>query len=366
MDKWWCLLSHVYLGFTCVLDSDGDSWLSALKAFARDSVQRFRGMQKEVHDLPIEFDPLIVGGERATFAFTDGGSTLIDLLGGSMYLVRAAAAYFDPPAAPTWKMKTDAGLTTLSRDADGFTAIVRDTLEIDSATRLLEHSPDFVVLDNSLASYATTGVPHSVIEYFTPRGTSDGSPEFEYFDAFVSFMKAFDLLIDECIRRGTILIGAAKDPRSRSLCRKLGISSGLMDRTMVALAADGRTGFTKPIATSYLKVPRVSDYLERNGILTNGHGDFETVYGILAPRAPVFRLDYLSAQKSKLARIKEFVTSLHDGHGYLLPSHVVHDRARITDELSVAFCRLIKAEMAREDMSSAEAMLGDLRRARFG
>jgi len=348
------------------LESEGDYWLKTLKALARDSVLRFEALQREVRDIQIEFDPLTPGEVGVPFVFVDGGSTLVDLLGGSMYFVRAAGACFHSPAAPIWRVSTDAGLTTLPRDADRYVSIARDTLEIHSALGLLDHDPGFVVLDNSLASYATTGIPYSVIEYFTPKGTCDSTPEFEYFEAFVAFMRTFDSLIRECMKRDIILVGAAKDPRSRSLAGELGVSAGLMDRTIVALAANGKTGFTKPMAASYLKVPRVTDYFDRNGILTDGRGDFQTLYGILAPRAPVFRIDYLSAQKNKLREIKQFVTSLHDGRGYMLPSHIVHDRARIPGELSEPLFRMVKAEVAKEDMATAETVFGDLRRARFG
>ena len=346
--------------------SEGDQWLETLKALTRDSVFRFQALQREMRDIQIEFDPLTPGEIGVPFVFVDGGSTLFDLMGGSMYFVRAAGACFCSPAAPIWNVCTDAGLTTLPRDADRYTSIARDTLEINCALGLLDHYPGFVVLDNSLASYATTGVPFSVIDYFTPKGTLDNTPESEYFQAFVAFMKTFDSLIRECTKRDIILIGAAKDPRSRSLAIELGVSVGLTDRTIVALAANGRTGFTKPMATSYLKVPRVTDYFDRNGILTEGRADFQTLYGILAPRAPVFRIDLLSAQMSKLTEIEQFVTSLHDGRGYMLPSHVVHDRARMPGELSEPLFRMVKAEVAKEDMAAAETMFGDLRRARFG
>ena len=344
---------------------DEEHWLEQVRGFVDNILQEAAERQEQLSQLSLELTPVNPLQRKVSSVWVDGGSTFLDVNGGSVYLVRAAAGYFRPNQPVVWYVLTSSGFTTLPRQVDRFVSIQRDILEIECAMELLGHNPDFVVLDNSLASYATQGVPHSILEYFT-FPTADDSPEHEYFDAFVRFMRRFDVLIQQCQIRDIPLIGAAKDPRSRIFARSLGLTSGMNDSSAIAMLAGSRTGFTNVLEAKYLEIPRVKQYFEQQSILTEGRGEFLTTFGILKPNARIFRLDFLRSQQDMRETIQRFIVSMHDGNGYVLPSHVVHNKATIPDKLSDSLLHLIMSKIAKENMSVARAVFGSQRRSRFG
>jgi hypothetical protein len=340
-------------------------WLGQVRDFVEDALQETLQQQARMQDVQLQLqqaDPL---EETVPSAWVDGGSTYLDLIGGSLYVVRAATGLFRADEPIVWHTRSNVGFTTLPRDVDRYVGIQRDILEIECILDTLAEQPKFVVLDNGLASYATMGVPHSTLRYFTSP-VPDDSPEFEYFNEFVRFMRRFDVLIQQCQILGIPLIGATKDPRSRAFARSLGLGNGINDVSAIAMLAGNRTGFTESMEAGYLEVPRVKEYLEQHSILTDGRGDFMRMFGILKPHARVFRVDFLESQQEAMEQIRSFVLSMHDGNGYLLPSHVVHRRAMISQKLSDSLLNLIMSRIAKENMSVAQAIFGSQRRSRFG
>jgi len=318
-----------------------------------------------VKDVRLEFKMPKAWESSFGLAFVDGGSTYVDFTGGSIYFVRAAGAFFKSPDKPIWESEVSTGFTTLSRNVDRFVGIERDILEIQTAINLLQYKPDIVVLDNSLASYAGMGIPHSILHRFKdPR--PDNSPEFKYFTRFVTLMKRFDLLIKECLLNDILLVGAAKDPRSRGYAKKLQLGDSVMDVAAVSLIADGRTGFTPEFESQYIRVDRIEEYFKKKGILVEGRGDIVASFCILAPRANPFKVDYLKLQRDRMDEIQRRIVSLHDGSGYLLPSHIVHDHAAIPTILAEGLEYLVLKRTAERDMKTARTILGAQRRSRFG
>ena len=340
-------------------------WLEQLRGFVEDILGETADQQAQLEGISITLEQAEPLEGAVPSAWVDGGSTFLDVSGGSIYVVQAAAGFFQPNEPVIWNVRTRSGFTTLPRQVDRFVGIQRDILEIECILEVLSENPEFVVLDNSLTSYATQGVPHSTLSYFTDS-TPDRSPEYEYFETFGRFMRRFDVLIQQCQVRNMLLVGAAKDPRSRLFARSLGLQDGMNDSSAISLLAGGRTGFTDLLEARYLEVPRVSHYLSQESILVDGRGDFLTTFGILKPHARVFRLDFLESQREHVDDIRNFATSMHDGNGYLLPSHVVHRRATIPDTLSDSLMSLIMSRVARENMTVARAIFGSQRRSRFG
>ncbi|MFW9890487.1 MAG: DNA double-strand break repair nuclease NurA, partial [Candidatus Thorarchaeota archaeon] len=319
-----------------------EHWLGRIRSFVGDALEEYEAQQGKLKGITLELEQSKPLDEPVTSAWVDGGSAHFDLSGGSLYIVRAAAGVFRPDAPIEWFSKTNVGFTTLPRDVDRFVGIQRDTLEIECILEALSGRPEFAVLDNGLASYATMGVPHSTLRYFTSAAPDD-SPEYEYFEAFVKFMRRFDVLIQQCQVLNTGLIGATKDPRSRAYARSLGLGHRMIDASAIAMLARGQTGFTKPLKATYLEVPRVKNYLHDHSILTNGRGEFMRMFTILKPNSRVFRLDYLATQRKMMNRIRGFALSMHDGNGYLMPSHVVHNKAAIPLQLSDSLLTLVQA-----------------------
>jgi len=340
-------------------------WLSQLRDFVDRSVKETKAHQISLdgHTIALkEFEPL---EKIPQSVWVDGGSGYIDLVGGSVYVVRAAAGLFTPDEEIVWEHDMRVGFTTLARNVDRFVGIQRDILEIETAIKLLRKGIEFAVVDNSLANYASMHVPYSILKYFT-MDLADESPEYEYFQAYIKFKRRFDLLIKECLIQDVKLAGAAKDPKSRSFVRELGLPPRFNDSSTIGLLAGDKVGFTKSLQAKYLEVERVKQFLEAMSILIDGRGSFCSSFGILKPRARVFRLDYLDGQKDNEELLKRFITSMHDGNGYLLPSHVVHKKATITKDLMDSLSKLILTRIAKQDMLAATHVFGTQRRSRFG
>jgi len=342
-----------------------EHWLQQIRKFSQDALEKMRESQQQLEDIDLEITEVEPRPDGVPSAWVDGGSGFLNLVGGSLYVVRAAAAIFRPNESPQWYENMDAGFTTLSRNVDRFVGLKRDALEMECILELLSDKPDFAVLDNGLASYATMGVPYSIMRYFS-EPEPEKNPNYEFFKAYSDFMKRFDTLIRECQTLDVQLIGAAKDTRTRLLSKRLGIETDFNDSSTIAMLAGNRTGFTPPVEARYLEVSRVKHYLQSESILTDGRGDFLTMFGILKPRSRVFRLDYLKGQEEYTEEIQRFITSMHDGNGYLLPSHIVHNKARIPKSLSDSLVELMISSIAKEDMQAARFVFSEQRRARFG
>jgi hypothetical protein len=346
-------------------EEDNSLWLKQVREFVDDAVQQIDRYKDRLQGKILELDACEQLEESTVSAWVDGGSIHFNLVGGSLYIVRAAGALFRKEKSPIWFENMKVGFTTLPRDVDRFVGIQRNILELECILELLSNKPEFAILDNGLASYATMGVPYSVLRFFSGSDTDD-SPECEYFHAFLKFMKRFDLLIQECQLQDILLIGAAKDPRSRVFVRDQNLGSTLIDSSTIGMLAGNLTGFTKPIDAPYLEVERVKHYLESISVLVDGRSEFMTTYGILKPRARVFRLDFLKNQSTKVDRIKRFATTMHDNNGYLMPSHIVHNKATIHLELAEALSALVVSEVAKKDFDAARFVFGTQRRSRFG
>jgi len=344
--------------------SDG-VWIQKIRELVDDACEQFEELQENVKSVKLKFKMPKPCESPFGLAFVDGGQNFVVLTGGSIYFVRAAGAYFKSPDKPNWVSQVDTGFTSLTRNVDKFVAIERDILEIQTAIELLENKPEIVVLDNSLSSYAGISVPHSLIYRFRdPR--PDTSPEFQYFARFVTFMKRFDLLIKECLSSKILLVGAAKDSRSRGYAKELGLGENVMDVTAVSLLANGQTGFTPIHDSKYNRIGRIEDYFEKHKILREDRDKIMTSFCILTPNANPFKIDFLRLQKDRFEEIQSRIVSLHDGAGYLLPSHIVHNHAAIPSELSGGLERLVLKKTAEQNMKTAEHILGAQRRSRFG
>lgn len=342
-----------------------DHWLQQIRKFSQNALEKMRESQQQLDDVDLEVKQVEPRSDDVPSAWVDGGSGFMNLVGGSLYVVRAAAALFQPGEPPKWHESMDTGFTTLSRNVDRLVGLKRDTLEIECILELLDDNPRFAVLDNGLASYATMGVPYSIMRYFR-EPEPDKNPNYEFFKAYHDFMRRFDTLIRECQTLDIKLIGAAKDTRTRLLSKQLGIETDFNDSSTIAMLAGDRTGFTPPVEARYLEVPRVKAHLQSESILTDGRGDFLTMFGILKPHGRVFRLDYLKSQEDYTEEIQRFITSMHDGNGYLLPSHIVHNKALIPKSLQESLMELMISSIAKEDMRAARFVFNEQRRARFG
>jgi hypothetical protein len=179
-------------------------------------------------------------------------------------------------------------------------------------------------------------------------------------------MRRFDVLIQQSQILNIPLIGAAKDPRSRIFARHLGLGNRLNDVSAISLLAGNQIGFTRPIEAKYLVEPRVNQYLEDNSLLIDGRGNFLTMFSILSPYSRVFRIDYLQSQAEMKENIQGFISSMHDGNGYLIPSHIVHNKATIPNDLSERLLNIIISSIARENMEVARFVFNSQRRSRFG
>ncbi len=342
-----------------------DKWIDKISQLVLDACDQFDELQRNVKNVRLQFKMPAKHHSSFSFAFVDGGSGYVDLAGGSIYFIRAAGAFFKNPDKPIWESDVGAGFTILSRNVDRFVGIERDILEIQTAIELLQYKPDMIVMDNSLASYAGMGVPYSILHRFQdPR--PDGSPEFQYFNRFVTLMKRFDALITECLLNDILLVGITKDPRSRGYAKNLQLGNSVMDITAVSLIADGQVGFTPEFDSQYIRIDRIEEYLKKHKILTDNRGDFMTCFCILSPKANPFKIDYLKSQKNQAREIREMIVSLHDGSGYLLPSHIVHDHATISSELAEGLTQLVLKRTAERNMRTAETILRAQRRSRFG
>jgi len=340
-------------------------WKTESDKLVEQIVHYFNRFQKQAQLVSIDLERVEPSAEDHTSVWVDGGSHVANVIGGTIFIVQAFAGFFEPGSPIAWEHMFRYGFTTLPRDAARYAGLYRDMLEIECAAALMSHNPDFVVLDNSLTSYATMDVPHSVLRYFvTPR--QENTPEYEFFKTYVEFVRRFDGLIKEAINNDIVLVGASKDPRSRSYATALGFGRGFNDSSVIALLAAGRVGFTKPEDAPYLEEPRVKRFLEKNDILTEGRGSFCKMFGILKPHANPFRVDFLRSQFHHCDSIRQFLTAAHDGNGYFTYSHVVHKRASLREEEAKQRLELIRSRVAKESVHAAHYLLGPQRRERFG
>ncbi|MBD3404667.1 MAG: hypothetical protein GF411_00860 [Candidatus Lokiarchaeota archaeon] len=348
------------------IEDKSEHWLSTLRNFSSVILEEIRSKGDKLQSIKFSLSDSSPLDKDVTSLWVDGGNAHFDFVGGSWFIVKAAAGFFSSGEKIKWHEKTSTGFTTLPRNIDRFVGIHRDILEVECVLELIEKKPDFIVLDNSLTTYANMGVPHSLLKFFESGEPIEESSEYDFFRAFIDFKKRFNALIQQCKILDIPLIGAAKDPKSRLLARKWGLGKNFIDSSAISLLAKGNTGFTEAMEAKYLRISRVEKYLEKRSLLTGDRGRFQSIFGILQPYSRVFRVDFPEFQQSKLYDIRKFLVAMHDGNGYLLPSHVVHNRATIPDRLSDGLSQLVMSSVAKEDMEIATFLFGPQRRSKFG
>ncbi|TXT55424.1 MAG: hypothetical protein BAJATHORv1_40337 [Candidatus Thorarchaeota archaeon] len=347
-------------------ENESEHWLSILRNFSNVILGEIRSKGEKLREINLSISDSIPLDKEVTSIWVDGGNANFDCVGGSWFIVKAAAGYFSSGEKIKWHEKTRTGFTTLPRNIDRFVGIHRDILEIECVLELIENEPDFIVLDNSLTTYANMGVPHSLLKFFESGEPMEESSEYDFFRSFVDFKKRFNALIQQCKILDIPLIGAAKDPKSRLLARKWNLGKNFIDSSAISMLAKGKTGFTEAMEAKYLRIPRVEKYLEKRSLLTGERGRFQSIFGILQPNGRVFRVDFPEFQKSKLQDIRKFLVAMHDGNGYLIPSHIVHNRATMPDRLSDGLSKLVMSSVAKEDMEIAKFLFSKQRRSKFG
>lgn len=146
--------------------------------------------------LPIDSDP---GETRASMCFVDGGEGMKELLGASIYFIRASALVLDKTGETVGeKFVRDLDMGILEHDdyTKERVDFLRSIMEYDVAERCIEeHSPEYVFLDGSL--YVN----------FKKRPVDC--------DEYMLARKKFTRLLKLAKNKGTHLCGVSEDSRSR-------------------------------------------------------------------------------------------------------------------------------------------------------
>ncbi|MHA1831289.1 MAG: hypothetical protein ACTSWR_07155, partial [Candidatus Helarchaeota archaeon] len=106
----------------------------------------------------------------------------------------------------------------------------------------------------------------------------------------------------------------------------------------------------------------VAKFLENNKICEADLTDFKLIYVKLEKFSDPIRVDFTSWQESRLDEIISFLETYHDGNGFILTAHLVHNWAVLKDAIKINIIDMIKKEILESDVDIYNSIFTPQRR----
>lgn len=315
-----------------------------------------------LEELPLTYEPKI-----CKVASLDGGAVPITFNAVQLILATAAGTVFEKDESSEWVREVDIVSFIGSRNLSNFKSIIMFTLELKVANQLMEQNPDIVILDGSIYSLLSTGVPIDVRQILLKKEQIDKRrPSYQYYQKYKEFSIELDKLLRTAIEKNILLIGVSKDSRlQRILPDELMETTSLTDVAYVLRKFEDRVGYVEPFPMPYEFDPAIVQLWNDEGIIAEEVRRLNASYFVLKSNSIPFRVDFLNQQSSRIEEISSILEAYHDGTGFIMTSQLVHTRAHIKQELVNLVKNRIYRMFSSGDTRIYKSLFGTPRRERI-
>jgi hypothetical protein len=288
-----------------------DMILGNLQGYKRDIDSVRSGMGDKNLIIPVGRDAPEI---KARMCFVDGGEGMKELLGASIYFIRASALVLDKTGdtvGEKFVRDLDMGILEYDDYTKERIEFLRSMLEYDVAERCIEeHSPEYVFMDGSL--YVN----------FKKRPVDC--------DEYILCRKKFTRLLKLAKSKGTHICGVSEDSRSRLFIQYLGskykmkFPRFMTDSSLLRMLSRN----TKYRTIEFTPNSKFESNGESNSTLSVS---FPTIYLQPTEVSNPLRIDVPDWEKG-FDRIIDLVMQLSKGskqYGYPMPLYLAHLDARI-------------------------------------
>ncbi|MHA1269156.1 MAG: DNA double-strand break repair nuclease NurA [Candidatus Helarchaeota archaeon] len=315
---------------------------------ALKAIDVYREILNDISKIKLIFNELPHIIKEKKVAALDGSEGYSNLFGSTIIISRAAGAIFERGKTVEPIELMDYYITSLERDIDRFSNLCRDIQEFRIALKLLEFSPEVLIMDGSLAGYFKRGLPMSILHSINEKNISHVSIK-EYVDKYTEYMILLDKILKKCRENDVLLIGIVKDSRVKYLVEHFKIKSMITDYSLLKYKMIGKTGYTPPIDIDSKPLKQVISFLETNKIYEADLTNFKLFYIKLKEFSDPIRVDFTSWQQDRFNEIISLLETYHDGNGFILTAHLVHSWAVLKEEVKDRIIDMIKKEILELD-----------------
>jgi hypothetical protein len=311
---------------------------------AKKAIDAYKIILSKIKNVKIPFYPLKHIIKEKKVAALDGSEGFSNLFGSSIIISRGAGAIFEKGKKIEPIERMDYFITSLSRDINRFSNLCRDIEEFKIALDLINLNPDILVMDGSLVGYFTRGLPMSILHSLNEKNITN-IPIKQYVDKYTEYMKLLDQLLRKCREKKILILGVSKDSRVKYLVEKYRIETIMTDYSLLKYKKFGETGYTEIIEPYNEPLKPVIKFLEENKIYEADLTNFKLIYVKLKEYSNPIRVDFTSWQENRLDEIISFLETYHDGNGFILTAHLVHNWAVLKEKMKDNIVNLIKKEI---------------------
>ncbi len=328
---------------------------------ARKVVEYYKDYLDDAKNVEIPFQELTGIKKPRKIAALDGGERIKKLIASSIIVVRGGGGIFEKDKKIRKKNMHDIFITSMTQDIERFMHLLRDIVEFKISLRLLEEEPEVLIMDGSLVGYATRGLPHNVIGHLNDRTIKQKSIQ-EYVEAYKTYLRLYNKLLETCRKKKILLLGASKDSRIRYLVDKYHLDPVLTDYALLKLKMR-KPSVTDPFIVKYKwQTEALVDFITENNYLQNGLASFYICYFKLKYNSLPIRVDFPEWQRGRFREIMSVMETYHDQKGFLMTAHLVHNWAVMKESILTSTVNAIKEEVLKLAPSVYDAIFSPQRR----
>ena len=319
--------------------------LDELKSYSRE-VDAVKESIKE-KNLIIGVDDSGVGTE-GLMCFVDGGEGLQELLGATLYLIKASGLVLEKTdeklGSERFVREVDMGLIDYDEHTKERVELLRAAMEFETALRAIEeHSPSHLFIDGSLY-VCSRKRPIECIEYQVYR-------------------KRFTRLLKKCRQENIHIVGVSEDSKSRMFANFLSMKYDIkiprfMTDSSILRMLSGNNRYQTIEFTS------CSSFEAESPINSSLIASFPTVYLQPTTLSNPLRIDVPGWEKSFPA-IVSLVLDLCKGsrnYGYPLPMYLAHLDAKVERKQAQWSTKQLLHHLSREEPALRDSILCRTRR----
>ncbi|MBD3229983.1 MAG: hypothetical protein GF329_17505 [Candidatus Lokiarchaeota archaeon] len=328
---------------------------------AQKLVENYQKYLENAIKIKIPFIELENNIKYRKIAALDGGERLKNLIASSIIVVRGGGGIFEIDKKIKKYIMHDLFVTSMVKDLERFSHLIRDIMEFKIALKLLEEDPEVLIMDGSLVGYITRGLPNEVVGRLNDKKITH-MPTKEYVNKYKEYLRLYDRILKKCEDNDIILLGVSKDSRVRYLVKSYKLNSALTDYALLKLKMN-KPGVTRPIDAKYKYVRRtISDFIATHNLLEDRLRSFKVCYFKLKKTSIPIRVDFPVWQLNHFKEIMSIMETYHDKKGFLLTAHLVHNWAVMREYIVNSSVNTIKEEVLKLNPAIYDSIFSPQRR----